>query len=320
MVGSLDWLKRRKLRFFEGLLALYRATGDLRQALAFLGDRLGSTSEGQAARQSLEELQNGRTLTEAMTGSLPGLNAFERGLLEVGEQAGNLEESLEGIVREIQSQRAARLELIARLAYPIFILHAAGLALVLVRSFWSGFPTIHPLAYFALLYAPALLGWAVVRHARTRPALARVLLAAPLLGPWLKDRQRSRFAFCLGQLYTAGIPISRALEVTATGMGPGIATEEVQRAAQAAAAGQPLAAHLPASLEDPILRDAVSIGEKSGSLTEELSRAHRYYRDQADRGLGRLVRSAYAVAFGLAVLVVVYVVVSVYGAYFSLVR
>jgi type IV pilus assembly protein PilC len=320
MVGSLDYFRSRKLRFFEGLLSLYRGTGDLRRALGFLAERLGPTREGMAARQALRELESGRTLTEAMADSLPGLTAFERGLLEVGEHAGNLDQALEGIALEHRSIRESRLELFGRLAYPVFILHFAGLVFVFVQTLWHGFSVTWPVLYFGLLYAPFLAAWLLLRRARSSLSLQRALLSAPMMGPWLKDRLRSRFAFSLGQLYTAGIPLARALEITAGGITPEVAALEVHEAAAAVRDGRPLTPHLPPILEDAVLRDAAALGEQSGSLTEELERAHRYYRDQAARGLARLVRAAYAATFTLAVLIVVYLVFTVYGGYYSLLR
>jgi len=312
----LDFLKTGKLRFFEGLLALYRGSGDLRRALRFLADRLGSSRLGSAASLAAEHLEQGRSLTQALTTAIPELSPFERGLLEVGEHAGNLDQALAGIIEELQLERRAKQELFTRLAYPVFILHFAGFVFSFVQSLAAGWSLGWPALYFGLLYAPVLAGWIVVRRLPTNPGLERSVLAAPLLGAWLLDRLRSRLAFSLGQLYTAGVPIGRALEISASGLGSGLVAAEVRQSANAVARGEPLSHHVPPLLDDALLRDAISVGEQSGALTEQLERAHAYYRDQANRELGRMVRVVYGVTFTVAVLVVFYLVLKVYGGYY----
>jgi len=313
----LDYLKTGKLRFFEGLLTLYRGTGDLRRALRFLADRLGTDRLGLAASRAADDLEQGRSLTEALTASIPGLSPFERGLLEVGEHAGNLDQALNGIVEELQLTRRAKQDLIARLAYPVLVLHLAGFVFTFVQSLGAGWSWSWPALYFGLLYAPVLAGWIVVRNLPTRPGLQRSLLATPLLGTWLVDRLRSRLAFSLGQLYTAGVPLGRALEITASGLGIGPVAAEVRQSSEAVAGGEPLSKHIPPLLDDGLLRDAISVGEESGALTEQLARVHAYYRDQASRKLGRMVQVAYGVMFTVAALIVFYLALKVYGGYYG---
>ena len=315
-----DVKNARKLRFFEGLLSLYRATGDLRQAFRFLHDQLGSTPEGRAADEVVRSLEHGSNLTQALTLALPGLSGFECSLLEVGEHAGGLEASLEGIIHEIQLEQQIRIELLSRLAYPVFLLHFAGLVFCFIQSMAHGWSLTWPLVYFGALYAPVVLAWVVRRRQRHNPDMNDLLLRLPGLGGWLLDRLRTRFTFALGQLYSAGIPLARALEITADNVDPvrGRVFQELRQAAAAARQGAPLSSHIPSMLDHSILRDAIRVGERAGSLSEELSRASRYYREQADRDLKRLVRFVSAGVYATAVLVVVYLVFSVYGWYFSL--
>lgn len=320
MPRLLDALSNRRLRFFEGLHALYRATGDIARSLEFLADRLGSSREGEAARSASRAIAAGQGLTDALRNTGLHLSPVEQGLLEVGEHSGSVEQTLGAIIRELHRARAAVSQLVARLAYPVLVLHFAGFVFTFIQSLQTGFSLVWPLLYFGSLYAPVVAGWWLLRRARSSPSLQTKLLLLPALGPWWKSRMQSRFAFAVGQLYSAGVPIARALAITAEGFAEQAAAGEIRQAAAEVERGARLTEHIPPILDDSLLRDAISIGEQSGALSEELERARAYYEERADQALARIARLAYAVTFSVAALVVFSLAMKLYGGYYAVIR
>ncbi len=316
MIDPFDVFKTRKLRFFEGLLSFYRGTGDLTSALAYLENRLGSTPEGMAAGQIGRALEGGQSLSEAFSQAMTSLSPVEGGLLEVGELSGNLEQSLSTVVEEIHRERRWKQDLAARLAYPVLVLHLAGIVFTYIQSVFSGWTWIWPLGYFGLCYGITLGLWVFFRKSRTDPGIQGLLLRLPLLGPLSRHRLCSRFSSSLCMLYGAGIPIARALEIVADTLGP--AKEGILQAAAAARQGEPLSLHIPSILSDPLLNDAIILGEKSGNLSEELARARIFYEDQADRSLRLVTRTAGGALFAVAAATVLYLAITVWSHYLSL--
>ena len=247
---------------------------------------------------------------------MTGLTTIELGLLEVGELSGNLEQSLRTIVEEIHRQRQWKQDLVARLAYPLLVLHLAGILLPFIQSTFHGWSWIWPIGYFGFFYGIALALWIFIRKSRSDPRIQGLLYRLPLLGPLARYRLCSRFSSSLGMLYGAGIPIARALEIIADNLGP--ATRETHEAAAAVRQGDPLALHIPPLLSDPLLNDAIILGEKSGNLSEELARARIFYEDQADRSLRLVTRVAGGALFAVAAATVFYLAITVWSHYLSL--
>jgi len=317
---SSDFFKTRKLRFFEGLLSFYCGTGDLPTAMTFLNERLGSAPEGVAAGRIGRAIKEGQTFTQAISTYYPGLTPFESGLLQVGEQSGNLEVAFRSIVDEILLERKMKLDLVSRLSYPVIVLHLAGLVFTIV---WSIFNTessslLGFFGYFGLLYGGGLIILFFYKMTLSSSLWRSIAIGLPLLGPLLIHRMRSRFLFTLGQLYSAGVPIDKSLEIVADTLEPGPVSEEVRQASRAATRGEALSLHIPPLLDDPLLRDAVVLGEKAGTLTEDLSRADHYYAEKADRAMHLAIQLIGWGLYCLAALVVVILVFWVWSRYLSL--
>ena len=128
---------------------------------------------------------------------------------------------------------------------------------------------------------------------------------------------QSRFAFAIGHLYTAGLPIGRSLAIAAEGFADPTVAGEIREAALAVERGDSLTAHIPATLDDSVLRDAISIGEHAGSLSEQLERAWAFYEERANVALARIGRLAYGVTFAVAAVVVFALALRLYGGLYA---
>ncbi len=317
MLSGWDATEGAKLRFFKGLAAFYRTTGDLRRAFDFLAQEHASGPVGAAARGAAQAVAAGATLDEALGRTLDGIDPVEHGMLRVGERTGEVDAVLDALATRLESRRTARTALRRRLAYPLFIVHAAGAVLaftaILGLTTW-----LTPLGYFALLYGIAGAVAITVRRLRASAEGARRLLGLPVVGGLAVDGARARFTSALALLYDAGVPLGEALDVTADTTAWAPIADEIRAAGRVVAGGQPLSTAIPPMLAHPVLVDAIRVGEATGTLGETLTRAGAHYRERVDRGRERLVTVLHAIVYGLAVAAVVYVVITVYGSYFAM--
>jgi general secretion pathway protein F len=114
---------------------------------------------------------------------------------------------------------------------------------------------------------------------KNRPLIDRVILRLP--GKIMQSLYYARFTRTLGFLLEGGLPVLRALELSAKSIGNTMLQRRVIEAAQRVAEG----ARLSASLEGfpPVLLQLISTGERSGQLVGILKNAADSYEEEFSR-------------------------------------
>lgn len=313
----LDWLNRRKLRFFEGFAALYRGTGDAARSLRFLAEELGGSPVGAAAARAADSIERGGTLTASIGDAIPALSAVEAGLLEAGERSGDVSAAVNRIIERLHAARNDLLGLVGRLTYPLVVLHMAGFVGGFVRL--MGKAPVWPwlLGYFGVLYGAFALLWWIHRRSRQDGAMLTRLSRIPVIGAIYRDGARARVAEVIAILYQAGVPLDEATRIASRTIEPMTAAIDLRAAADRIKGGHPLSSVFPAALLDPVLRDAIRVGEESGELASELQRAGTYYRERERRSRNAFVRIASGALYAVAMVTVAYLVISFYAGLFS---
>jgi len=114
---------------------------------------------------------------------------------------------------------------------------------------------------------------------KKRVFLDKLILRLP--GNILQSLYYGRFARTLGFLLEGGLPVLRALELSAKSIGNQVLEMRVMEAGKHVAEG----ARLSASLEGfpPVLLQLISTGERSGQLIEILKNAADSYEEEFSR-------------------------------------
>lgn len=223
-------------------------------------------------------------------------------MVAASEQSGNLDKVLVRVADYLEKQEAIRSRLRSAMVYPLFMTGVGFVVLAFLFIFVvpkivgifentrNALPfitvvLIHISNFFvsfwwALCVAAAIL-FLLFRELRKkrRDLFDRIKLNFP--GRPFQSLYYGRFAGSLGFLLEGGLPMLRALELSARATGNTVLESVIHKAARQVAEG----GRLSSALEGfpPVLRQLISTGERSGTLTEVLKKASQAYEEEFDR-------------------------------------
>lgn len=317
---------RESAEILLSLADLLTAGADMRSALNVLLSRAQGSRVASACRRLLQDISAGEALDAAFARTLAPRHAFVAALVAAGEAAGDLPQALRRAGEMLEAAIKLRQQLIAALAYPLFVLvstlAAAGVILLAVV------PSLEPLVseggegsapiLAGLLAASRLLreqGVALASGLVGVIALAMILgraglLAGPLdrlwlAGPWRRTTRAlafGGFAISLGAMLSAGAPMSEALRLAIRGVRSDLAKVRLQVVLQQVRQGVSLSQALQAVKGfPPTIVRLVSVGETTGALGGMLQRSGKLEEDAAVRDIeaaARLLGPALIVLLG----------------------
>lgn len=251
--------------FFRQLAVSLRSGLPLERALT-----IGKSEESAGL---LREVRRGKSLHEAMLGQ--PFDATERALVRMGESTGQLPEMLELLAHQLEEARAFHNQVLAGIAYPLFVVAVAILALPLPVLFscagLGGYLSKVLPSLGGFFLALAGLGWGS-RHPAARAAFVRAAGALPGVGGVPKKISLLRYATMLGFAQKAGLSPSLSLRLAGdASMDPSLKKASLH-AALAAEHGKPLSEaflRFPAVFPPDFL-SVVQTGEETGCLDELL--------------------------------------------------
>jgi type IV pilus assembly protein PilC len=290
---------REKAILFHELAQLLRAGVPLARAV----ERLVPLSRGnvQAALQRISTvLASGGTAQEAFAAP-PQFRGLDAAVLSASDKAGRLDKGLEQAAAYYEALAEARGRLLVKVAYPIFILHFAGLAFSVPLLFgdgggWERFVWafgVYLGCLWGLMFGAVLLFRLATRAAASSPAVDRILARLPVVGKLRRAFALSRFCLAYDMQLEAGVNVMSALETAAHASGGASYVAAAQGALPSLRAGESLSVVLTKSqaFPEPLLR-AVTVGEDTGQLDAELVRAANTYREAALKRLDVIVEWA----------------------------
>lgn len=217
--------------------------------------------------------------------------------VSASEAGGNLSEALETLSEFLETDVALRNKVQGALLYPLFMVVVSVFVLSFVFTFVVPkilrvfehsdaplpFATVILLNisqafqnYWWVMAALAVLSAYLLSnlHKRYPLFLHRLLLKLPVM----KALYYSRFTGTLGFLLKGGIPVLRALELSARVSGNRDLERDVLNAVQRVSKGGSIALSLQGV--SPVLRQIISTGEKSGQLHGLLIKASKTYKEE----------------------------------------
>ncbi|HZV80651.1 MAG TPA: type II secretion system inner membrane protein GspF [Geobacteraceae bacterium] len=288
--------------------------GELRSVLSRVRDRLAEGS-GLAAALSQE--------TGLFSESYISMVA-------AGEASGALDLVLERLATFLEEQEAIRSRVTTALAYPLLMivvgcgvmLFLLGFVIPKITVVFADNRAALPLITVALIKISTLVrkGWWLVlllvvgsvilyrrllRQERFILKRDRLLLRLPGLGSLLQKLVLSRFAKILGLLLGSGVPVIRAMEITAEAVVNRSYRLFLTEARSDLIEGGKLSASLAKSpLFPPLLVHMVGIGEQSGTMETMLEKAGSAFEGEFNTATTRflsLLEPLLVLAMGLAV-------------------
>lgn len=241
-------------------------------------------------RLMLQEINAGRTFSEAMAGSGRWVSPFDLALVEAGERSGRLDTTFRTLADLYTERARLTKQMLGELAYPVFLLHFAVLIFAFVRyvGTWkiqSGLVVIAGVLIPIYAMVVVLVYVSQSRHGEAwRSLYEKLLHGVPILGSGRRELALARLALALEALINAGVSIIEAWELAATVSGSAALRRTVHRFLPAVRAGQtPSEAVTACGMFPDLFANQYHAGEVSGKLDETLRRLHRYYQEEGSR-------------------------------------
>ena len=323
-------------QFYLQLAALLRSGVPLLRSLEVIGKQ----STNPALAHTIDDLHarvtDGESLAEAMKRHPKAFNELATSIVRAGGEGGFLEEALERVAKFTDQQAELKSRVMGALAYPIFLaVFSVSIVSVLVVFFVPKFEALfnklrargelpfltdwllwlsNTISSYGLLIALAgvLLVLAIRAQLATdegRWFLDRMRLKAPQAGTIYRNLAVSRFCRVLGTLLSGGVPIVRALKISADSTGNRVLAAAVNDAAENITAGESLAEPLQASVQFPSdVVEMVGVAEQSNTLETVLTDIADSLERQTWRRLDlfvRLIEPLMLLVMASAVLVIV---------------
>ncbi len=275
----------------------------------------GSSRHRQSLYRVAEDIAGGGSIAGSFVKNMPGLPATFVETVRAGEQSGTLELCFQRLHTMFDRAAKTKAKVISALTYPAIVLCVAmAVFLVIVavavpmfmgvfREMGGQLPAITR-CLLAVSDFLAAYGWLLLVLAAAA-AVTGLLAGHTEKGrrwlavyAWKHAAFRSirvchgsaRFADTLSVMLVAGLPMPRALELTARVMPNAAFGEAVGKVLQKVQQGQTLSRSMAQTGYFPaMLTEMTAVGEQAGSLEETLNMAADYYHGQVQQHSQRLL-------------------------------
>ena len=264
--------------------------------------------------------------------------------IHAGEETGSIAKSFDTMHEHFDKVLMLKKRIKGALAYPIFVLIIAvivviilmikvvptfmasfqdlgvempGLtkALIAVSEFFQNY-TVHLVVIFALIYfAFRIYNSTEKGHLK----VAEMTRDLPLAGNVSRLTSASEFASSMSTMLGAGLPMIRALSITARTLSNYYVQKQLLGMAKRVEEGRPIGQSLKeANCMPDILVDMVTVGEASGEMEDTLKTIGIYYDVDLDSAIdAAMAKLTPAITVGLAA-IVGFIVIAIYGAMFDI--
>ncbi len=311
----LNRVSRKELVLFSRQLStLINAKVPIIQALEILRDQVSSAKLQEAVQEIIEDVEGGKSLSEAITGKPHIFSNLYVNLVKSGELSGTLDQSL----TYLADQQERDYDLIAKvrsaMTYPIFIVSAIFIVgalmfvfvlpqmIAVLKEAEVELPfTTRVLIFltesfqkywflFLLLFLGGLTGFQLyIRSSGGRLIWDAFKFRVPIVGKLLRNIYMDRFSRNLSTLVIGGIPIVQALKTVGAIVGNSVYKGIILDAAAEVETGKAIADVFAKRPEiPPIVTQMIKVGEQTGSLGEILGKLAHFYDKEVENELNTL--------------------------------
>lgn len=299
--------------FFRSLAVMIQAGVSLNRSFELLGKQSEDQRMGAVAQQVARRLDAGVGLAQAMAMETEAFSPIQVRMIQIGERTGTLDDILANLADYEEKRRTTTMKVRSALTYPLFLLVLSTVMLVIVPPYMFGGlfaliensatepPLITKLVlavshfirstFFWVLAllggcAAAALGPRLLRQPAVRTALARQLLAIPVLGRTYRVLGTARFARALQiQLEVGETPLA-GLRMGAEASGNPVLEENIQASVEALKAGDPIVESLRrADFFPAAFLHVLSAGEETAQLPAMMGKMAEIYEAELEAAL-----------------------------------
>ncbi len=307
-----------KIFFARNLALLLKSGISLAEALETLKNSANSLSLKFILDQVIKDIERGQFLADSLLNFEDKFDKFFIATIKVGETSGKLIENLEKISSELQKIAKLKNKVITTLIYPTFIILVMILVMILVVYFL--FPKILPIfeslnielpfitkifisgAKFILNYGYYFFGFIILmililtfslRYEKPKFYFHKTLLNLPLLSRLFINYSLTEFSRNLAILLESGLTEVEALRLSGESSTNYVYRQKILIISNLFAKGHKLSELLEKDKKffPYQFTKMISIGEKTGTLSNTLIYLAQNYEEEIDINLERFVNS-----------------------------
>ena len=303
------------INFCFNLEQLTRSGVTLLEGIADLRDSVDHPRFKEVLANLIEEMEGGKTLSDAMAAHPAVFDTLFVNLIRAGEASGQLVEVFDSLSTTLKWQDELAAQTKKLLLFPSFValvvfgatlflmvylvpqlvgfIKAMGQtlplhtrALIVVSNFFINY-------WYVVLLGPPLLVAGVQTAAGVSPRLRFFLddikLKVWMIGPVLKKIILSRLANFFAMLYGAGIPILQCLEISQGVAGNMVVSEALKRASEDISEGTDISKSFEKTgMFPPLVIKMLRVGEATGELDKSLLNISYFFDREVKELIGRL--------------------------------
>lgn len=286
-----------------------------------------------------EDIEGGVAFSEALRKHPKVFSPLYVAMVRAGEAGGVLEESLARVADQLEKDDALRRQVKSAMAYPTVVMGFAVLVLVGMIAFivpvfikvFSDFGGELPaITRFTVALSNAfthqwyliiggtvgtVVGFAKWRKSSWgRPQWDTIRLKVPFkIGVTAQKIALARWSRTFAALYSAGVPIMQAIEVTGQTAGNYQIEKVMDDVVESVKSGGTIAEPLKAASVFPLMVSSmIAVGEETGNLDAMLSKVADFYEDEVAAAVKALTSILEPIMIVFVGLVVGFVVISMY--------
>ncbi len=298
------------------LSAILKSGINLLEALEILQEDAQKAAMQKVLKDAKINLERGVPLSSTFASYSRYFSPVFVGLVKSGEISGTLEDTLENLGEQLQREYDIRKKVQSAMIYPVILLFAASLIIVLLLTFVmprmmkalvqakiqlplitrimlfaSDVFSANPLATISAFLFSVLFLLVLFKSKFGRRITFHFVGKMPLVGTLTKKFALSRFAITFRNLLRSGMPAVEALDITAKTVG-NIEYESallaINHELQHGAPLHEVFKKRPELFPQMVAR-VIAVGERTGTLEKSLLIISNYYNDEVERVLKNLV-------------------------------
>ena len=333
-------VKASELTVMTRQLATMVSSGmTLLRAFYVLEDQLENKHLRETVANVREDIEAGQPLSDALARHPKIFSLLYVAMVRAGETGGVLEEALDRTADQLEKDDSLRRQVKAAMMYPAVVLSFALLVLAALLTFivpvfvgiFEDFGGELPLItkftvalsaglknyWYAWIGGGAALIFAF-RYWRSsewgRPQWDRIRLRIPFkIGDTVQKIALARWSRTMSALYSAGVPILHAIEVTGQTAGNAVIEDAMAAVIESVKSGGTLAAPLKdAPIFPSMVAQMIAVGEETGGLDNMLTKVADFYEDEVAAAIKALTSILEPVMIVIVGGIVGFIVIAMY--------
>ena len=324
--------------FSRQMYSLTRSGIPILRAIAGLSETTHSQRMRDALDDISEQLTAGRPLSSAMNHHQDVFDALFVSMVHVGENTGKLEDAFMQLAGYIEREQETRRRIKAAMRYPIFVLIAITIAMVILNimvipkfaDMFSRFGADLPWATKLLIgtsslfvnYWPVMLVGAIgtfigIRYwhnsEKGEKQWDRWKLHIPAVGSIIERSTLSRYCRSFSMMLSAGVPMTQALSLVADAVDNAYMHDRIVAMRRGIESGDSmLRVSNHSQLFTPLVLQMVAVGEETGQIDQLLNDAADFYEGEVDYDLKNLTAKLEPILIGFVAVIVLILALGIY--------